>query len=1112
MQLRPGSSRLLAVLIVTTILGFTITRVHGQETTAVLTKVWDINRATGGDAPESEVRERAAQNPAVMRLVQQGGTDILWFTIAKGATSLLKLPGPQLGVIDTATNVFTRWDVFDCRDATGQLVVCPYAIPPVAGAPLGLAVASSGDVWMTARNSQVVAVRKLANSDDVVSYRLVAGGSGPFFVDARGIVLRSTGNALVILTAATNAGLQDLVVELPATPVPSAGSGTVTVAAPNAWVLTTGASSTLAGDRVGPYLAVDGPYVWFTEPAFNKIARFDSTTNNLTEWTLPLDYRAPIDIVVRADGVWFTVAGSHIKGEAFGAIGRLVLSGPGATTGRFDFYRRTDPGLGDLYFPQLMSPASNSASDFWVAEQGNNMLLFFRPLAALSSCPAEGCPATGVTRTVSRSTSFGFQVGRNRADRQAVDLDAPPYPSPPVVTSEPLDSVSGNGFLGFALRYDPPSLDQSGEPEPFSVEIVPGSPLRAYATERFDSTPGLYDPATGYTRSTRQRGKVALVEVTSGSFGLSVSCSNQTFYTVTASGTITVSIPPPGVTGGSGSYVRSLSSGGMEIGSGSGPVTVGLPPGSTAVTETVTDRNNPLAQGVCSYTVTLNVVPMLQVDAPADVTVLEAPGGGPTPVSFPDPTIRGGTPPYSWSFTPSGLFPTGTTNVTLTVSDSGSGSNGGTTPPLQTTSKVFRVTVIPRLVVTPPAEPVTATTTGSTANVTLSASLLGISGGTPPYQVVFNPPSGAFAVGTTTVTATVSDSGLDSLRQTASTTFNVVVTQVTFSPPVVTAINTTPSAFPVQADSPLGKVVTFSPVVTKGTYDIASTTCTASPALPSGPSSWSTFPAQATFPVGTTELRCTATDGQGNTSAPLSRNIIVTAPPAPSWNACYVSTKKPNVGANVRWTVNSDGTITIFTVLTKNYVDNTYGANAIGWPVVHRFSHLTGSDYLRLALYDKNNKKVLEFQLDYFSNVPVPKDDDDFDHNVDDDDEDDDGRHRHWGPHTSYDAKGVRGGNGKMIYGSASNIVAWTTSIDENFNVFGYKLIKDSPATDSRYTVNPQYPNWIYEVTYTVTVRGSAFGGVANFGKAVVVSVHASPSKVGSTSESFKLSTTCLVP
>ena len=102
----------------------------------------------------------------------------------------------------------------------------------------------------------------------------------------------------------------------------------------------------------------------------------------------------------------------------------------------------------------------------------------------------------------------------------------------------------------------------------------------------------------------------------------------------------------------------------------------------------------------------------------------------------------------------------------------------------------------------------------------------------------------------------------------------------------------------------------------------------------------------------------------------------------------------------------------------------------------------------------------------------------------------------------AYGALGVSGGEGKMLVGDASTVLASTTSLDRNLNGCGYcasaacggNCTVDSPATDAQYTPNSAAPNWDYRVVYEVWIAASAFAG-KGFGGASITFVHASPSK-----------------
>lgn len=217
------------------------------------------------------------------------------------------------------------------------------------------------------------------------------------------------------------------------------------------------------------------------------------------------------------------------------------------------------------------------------------------------------------------------------------------------------------------------------------------------------------------------------------------------------------------------------------------------------------------------------------------------------------------------------------------------------------------------------------------------------------------------------------------------------------------------------------------------------------------------------------------TDATGTTAGASA--TLMPPPSVCSGHFCFGScTGNPNVWANIDYTLNPGNTITLRTIFAKTFVDNTYGANIIGWPLPkgHKFGDLTGSDKLQLALYDANNVKKIEFKIDYITASS--------------------------GAPSGYKTLGVSGGDGGMVLGSAASVPSCMTSMDKNFNTYGYVLTTNSPATDNIYSPNPSYPNWIFDVWYEVTVDLSVFGA-AGFGHPEITSVHASPSKTGNNTE-----------
>jgi hypothetical protein len=138
----------------------------------------------------------------------------------------------------------------------------------------------------------------------------------------------------------------------------------------------------------------------------------------------------------------------------------------------------------------------------------------------------------------------------------------------------------------------------------------------------------------------------------------------------------------------------------------------------------------------------------------------------------------------------------------------------------------------------------------------------------------------------------------------------------------------------------------------------------------------------------------------------------------------------------------------------------------------HTFKDLVGSDHAEITLKDANGKVVLQFKLDYIIEDPSRP--------------------------SGYGSLGVTGGEGKVIVGSAASVLKWDTSEAINLNQRGYaSYTVDSPATDDKYTPNPETPEWDYRVVYEAWIDIDAFGA-AGFGGASIEFVHASPSKANS--------------
>jgi len=167
------------------------------------------------------------------------------------------------------------------------------------------------------------------------------------------------------------------------------------------------------------------------------------------------------------------------------------------------------------------------------------------------------------------------------------------------------------------------------------------------------------------------------------------------------------------------------------------------------------------------------------------------------------------------------------------------------------------------------------------------------------------------------------------------------------------------------------------------------------------------------------------------------------------------------------------------------FTDTTYGeGSCCGWPVKrgHTFTDLIKSDHTELLLTDTTGATVMNFKIDLASaDAAAP---------------------------CGYGTLGVTGGDGSVITGSASSVLAVSTSLDRNLNGCGYcksaacassgDCTKDSPTTDSMYTPNSLTPNWDYRQVYEVWIDISAFGA-AGFGQAFITYTHSSPAKTTDT-------------
>ena len=190
--------------------------------------------------------------------------------------------------------------------------------------------------------------------------------------------------------------------------------------------------------------------------------------------------------------------------------------------------------------------------------------------------------------------------------------------------------------------------------------------------------------------------------------------------------------------------------------------------------------------------------------------------------------------------------------------------------------------------------------------------------------------------------------------------------------------------------------------------------------------------------------------------------------------------KSGNVPANnsMLWLFSDPVTSDLFVNFTQplTLIDNTYGNNAIGWGEHvapsgkdHKFRSLKGSDKAQFTITDGAENVVFDFTMDYISDSDSAP--------------------------SGFASLCVTSKDGHVHSGSADNLLAWGTSLDYNFNTLGHVLTEDSPATDEDYTENPDFPGWVFEVTYEFQIDGNLFRD-NGFGGLTIPIVHNSPNKV----------------
>jgi hypothetical protein len=347
-------------------------------------------------------------------------------------------------------------------------------------------------------------------------------------------------------------------------------------------------------------------------------------------------------------------------------------------------------------------------------------------------------------------------------------------------------------------------------------------------------------PASG---STFPLGTSSVTCTASDSCGTTTNCS----FTVTV---LHSNLPPIVLTCSTNITVRATSSSGATVfytstasGGCNPPISPNCNPpsgstfpiGTTSVTCTASDTCGQSTN--CSFIVTVTRPP-IALTCSTNITVTTSSNSA---VVFYTSTASGGCSPPSVNCTPASgsSFPLGTSSVTCTASDT-----CGTT-----TNCSFTVTVIhsnPPPIVLTCSTNITVTTASCTNNTATVFYTSTASGGCSPVNVSCTPPSGSsFPIGTTSVTCTATD-GCGN-----STNCSFVITVRPYTCPALVLTCST-NITVTTASCTNNTAIVFYTSTASGGCSPVNVSCNP----PSGSS----------FPIGTTSVTCTATDGCGNST------------------------------------------------------------------------------------------------------------------------------------------------------------------------------------------------------------------------------------------------------
>lgn len=276
-----------------------------------------------------------------------------------------------------------------------------------------------------------------------------------------------------------------------------------------------------------------------------------------------------------------------------------------------------------------------------------------------------------------------------------------------------------------------------------------------------------------------------------------------------------------------------------------------FPVGTTTITYTATDRSGNTAMDTQDVTVIDNTKPV--VTPPANVTAYTGPGATSCGTVVNDATLGTATAtdncPNIGAIQRTGVptgnsFPVGTTTITYSVTDANGNSNSAT----QT------VTVIDNTVpvITPPANVTAYTGAGATScGTVVNDATIGTPSATdncPNVGAISRtgvPAGNVFPVGTTIIEYSVTDAhgNVGTAQQT--------VTVIDNTPPVISC----PASITLEPTCPSGAIATWTPPVGTDNCPNPNTVRTAGGAPGS------------VFPIGTTTVTYTVTDGANNTAS-----------------------------------------------------------------------------------------------------------------------------------------------------------------------------------------------------------------------------------------------------